>query len=57
MTSASLAGLTSLTWPYSRLTGLVIFAQRQEDEMGVMVVESRFNMFARMDPSIFPINI
>jgi len=24
------------TWPYSRHTGLVIFAQRQEDEMGVI---------------------
>ncbi len=37
MTSSSLAGLNSLTWTYSRLTGLVIFAQRQEDEIGVPV--------------------
>ncbi len=36
MTSSSLAGLNSLTWPYSRLTGLVIFAQREEEEMGVL---------------------
>ena len=55
--------LNTVTWTYSRHTGLVIFAQRQEDEMGVIrpsgrkVVESRFNMFARMDPSIFPISI
>ncbi len=55
--------LTVSTWTYSRHTGLVIFAQRQEDEMGVLrpsgrkVVESRFYMFARMDPSIFRFNI
>ncbi len=36
MTAASLAGLNTVTWTYSRLTGLVIFAQRQEDEMGVI---------------------
>ena len=29
----SLAGLNTVTWTYSRLIGLVIFAQRQEDEM------------------------
>jgi len=33
MTLSFLAGLNSLTWTYSRLIGLVIFAQRQEDEM------------------------
>ncbi len=27
--------LNTVTWPYSRHTGLVIFAQRQEDEMGL----------------------
>ncbi len=37
MTSASLAGLNTVTWPYSRLIGLVNFAQRQEDEKGVPV--------------------
>ncbi len=25
-----------LQWPYSRQTGLVIFAQRQEEEMGIL---------------------
>ncbi len=33
MTFAPLAGLNTVTWPYSRLIGLMIFAQRQEDEM------------------------
>ena len=29
-------GLNTVTWTYSRLTGQVILAQRQEDEMSVV---------------------